>query len=377
MPNANDVYKAYVNAGGLAGISSNILTFLRKSWRDHDYVKKLFKECVDIYKKAFPTGRPPKTVDDAIRRVSIFAATLGRLRRIKSPRAKEIEKYYRRYRSRIDKIIRYRDSWNELSILRPIYSKIVNDINRAKNIKDSFERVSLIYNAIENFYNACKKAREITKKYGIRELANAFKNCSLGNLWFKFTYALTVETGDQYWMQRTLEIHVITSTHAELLFDPMTDEKLSDIVLSILDITDNSWLLSFSELRGFPFEFESKQLLSYRKGIFPKTVDFKMTLFDHNYNFERIRAYGRISSKWHLVKTEDILKMLDIETSEVRGVRGRSRKELGRQYKFTTKIIDGKEVLVLDKILEGGEEKDISKFIAKKEIKYTEEKNET
>ncbi|MEM4587894.1 MAG: hypothetical protein QXW13_00005, partial [Nanopusillaceae archaeon] len=340
----------------------------RKSWRDHDYVKKLFKESTDIYRKAFPGGRIPKTVDDAIRRVSVFAATLGRLRRLKSPRYKEIERYYRRYRSIINKIIKYRDCWTELSTLRPIYSKIVSDINKAKNIKESLERVSLIYNAIENFYNACKKAREITKRYGIRELANAFKNCSLGNLWFKFTYALTVETGDQYWMQRALEIHLVTSTHAELLFDPATDEKLSDIVLSILDLTDNSWLLSFSDLKGFPFEFESKQLLSFRKGIFPKTVSFKMTLFDHNYNFERIRAYGRINSKWHLIKTEDLLEMLDIEVYEVRGVSGRIRRDIGRQYRFTTKTIDGKQIIVLDKILEGGEEKDISKFITKKEF---------
>jgi len=372
MTIAEDKYREYKNEGGLQGICNQIVSILSKSWTEFDTVKKLFEEAVKIYQQAFPTGRPPRDPAEAIRRRSIFAAVYTRLSTTRSPRAAQLEPLYREYMRVTWIMMQYRDALTFLSTnYRDYYEDMTNSLKGSPS-------VDTIFDVIRRFYNITSEVRGIlSSDYpDTKDLIDIIeRKFSLGTLWFKFTYALTAETGDEYWITRSLEIHVSTETHAELLFHTVTDERLSEVVMTIFEVTDNSWLLNFSELRGFPFEFESKQLLGFRSGILSDEVEFSFTLFDHNYGIERIKIDCTIPWNWQTMKAEDIVDYIErrcgIEVTVIRGTTGRRKKGEVPMLERKFRIVEGKKVeyLQVTGVLSEGEVKPISgeKKVIKKE----------
>jgi len=370
MVTPNEVYAEYSKHGGLSGICEEILVFMHTNWEEHDIVKEWFKKAVEIYQKAFPKGRPPKTPSEAIRRISIFAAHLGRLRRLKSPRLLEFEKLYREYSDYARRMMYYRDAWRDIRKYDYFYAYIKDLLKSAKTtnkvdlyfeaIKAFHERTTWILNRLKNSH---PNAYEIWKFFADR--------FNLGTLWFEFTYALTADTEDAAWGYRMLEIHLQTWTHAELLFIELTDKRLSEVVEKILYLTENHWLLNFDEFGGMPFEYESKQLLRFIQGTIPKDVEFKFGLFDHNYNYERVKAWGRIPWYWQKLSADEIidsiLKTGDIVYYEVRGTQGRLEK--GTSYIKKKVTVEGIEIKRVERVIHEGVQKSIKDFLKGYSIK--------
>jgi len=365
-------YRKYKNEGGLYGICNQIRDILSKSWTEFDTVKKLFEDAVRIYTQAFPTGRPPRDPPEAIRRRGIFAAVYARLRARGSPRAAQLEPLYREYMRVTGIMMQYRDA---LIFLSTNYKDYYEDMSTSLAGTPS---IDTIFNVIRRFYEITSEVISIlTKDYpDTKDLIDIInRKFSLGTLWFKFTYALTAETGDNYWITRSLEIHIVTETHAELLFHPITDERLSDVVMTILEVTDNGWLLNFSDLKGFPFEFESKQLLSFRSNILPDEVEFDFTLYDHNYGIERVKIECFIPWNWQTMNAEDIVDYIErrcgIEVSFVRGTPGRRKKGEIPMLERKFRIVEGRRVeyIQVTGILSEGEVKTVpvEKKVIKKE----------
>lgn len=385
--NPNLVYREYEEKGGLAGISRELLHLSRMKWYNTPFAKELYQKAVEIYKKAFPHGKPPKNAEEVIRRLGVFASAVSR---VKSKREhRRLLNLYLDYENICNRLRSVREQCEMLKKYQKDYEEVIKLVEEARKIVPIPQKVDKYIEAIRLF---TKKIGELVSELGkISAVTKLWMYVAglyhLGTTWFRFRFTSTYETGDERFGTRYLEDVVRCSTHAELVFKHFTEDKLKELIEYLLVVTDNEWMLNLTE------EVTGIQLIDYIQGVLPKRVRIDIRLYDHNYSITRVVAYGMLPNDWQKYDVYDLLKMIEktgvIEVHVVKGTVGRYKagekpvyefkevSEKGIMYKQVEGVSFRGETLPITKFVKTEKITKLpSKKIIKRDIRELEEKKE-